>query len=261
MSAISIVNAKKSYAHLQALKGINLEIEEGEFFGLLGPNGAGKTTLISSIVGLCRFEGTIKVHGYDVKKDFIKAHALVGYAPQDVNLDRFFSIKKILKFQAGFFGIPHTKRDEIIDRLLHQFRLEEKADSPYYRLSGGMQKRVLIAKAMVGSPRVLILDEPTAGVDVEQRFELWSFLKNLNADGTTIILTTHYIDEAQELCQRIGIINQGEVKELGTTDSLIDKYCEKKVIPNHIERGTLEDVFLKVVGHKMSEAEKRSEKK
>lgn len=253
MSAISIVNAKKSYGALQALKGIHLEIKKGDFFGLLGPNGAGKTTLISSIVGLCRLsEGKIRVLGHDVEQDYLKSRRIVGYSPQEVNLDRFFSIRKILTFQAGFFGIPRSQRKQLIDRLLTQFRLEDKANQPYYRLSGGMQKRVLIAKALVGNPQILILDEPTAGVDVEQRFELWHFLRGLNRDGTTIILTTHYIDEAEELCQRVGIIHLGEIRELGTPQALIEKYCEKKIIPDHVERGTLEDVFLKVTGAKIS---------
>ncbi len=252
MSAITIVNAKKYYGTLEALKGINLQIAKGEFFGLLGPNGAGKTTLISAIVGLCRLtEGHIEVYGHHVRQDFMEARRLIGYAPQEVNLDRFFSIKKILTFQAGFFGLSKKDQKSTVEQLLAQFHLEEKASMPYYRLSGGMQKRVLVAKALVGKPKVLILDEPTAGVDVEQRFELWKYLRALNRDGTTMILTTHYIDEAEELCQRVGIIHQGEIRELGTPDMLIDKYCEKKVIPNHIARGTLEDVFLKVTGAKL----------
>ncbi len=253
MSAISIVNVKKSFGSLLALKGINLEIKEGEFFGLLGPNGAGKTTLISSIVGLCRLsEGKIGVLGHDVERQYLQSRRLVGYSPQEVNLDRFFSIRKILTFQAGFFGVRRSDRKQLIDRLLNQFRLEDKANQPYYRLSGGMQKRVLIAKALVGNPKILILDEPTAGVDVEQRLELWNFLRGLNRDGTTIILTTHYIDEAEELCQQVGIIHLGEIRELGTPAELIDRYCEKKIIPDHVERGTLEEVFLKVTGAKIN---------
>lgn len=253
MSAISIVNAKKNYGKVEALRGINLEIGKGEFFGLLGPNGAGKTTLICSIVGLCRLtEGSIKVFNYDVRKDFLAARALVGYSPQEINLDRFFPIIKILQYQSGFFGFSKTDCRHIVESLLHQFRLEDKAHQPYYKLSGGMQKRVLMAKAMVGKPKLLILDEPTAGVDVEQRYELWNYLKNLNRDGTTIILTTHYIDEAQALCQRVGIIHLGEIKELGTPKELIDQYCEKKIIPHHVERGTLEEVFLKVTGAKIN---------
>lgn len=231
MSAINIVNAKKNFASLQALGGIDLEVKKGEFFGLLGPNGAGKTTLIHSIVGLCRLsEGSISVEGLDVRRDYLKTHALVGFSPQEINLDRFFPIRKILMYQAGFFGSGRKQQKEIVEKLLHQFHLEEKSHLPYYKLSGGMQKRLLIAKAMVGNPRVLILDEPTAGVDVEQRNELWEYLRNLNRDGTTIVLTTHYIDEAEELCGRIGIIHLGKIREMGKPVELIDRYCEKRVI-------------------------------
>lgn len=304
MSAISIVNAKKKFGTLEALKGINLQVKKGEFFGLLGPNGAGKTTLIHSIVGLCHLsEGTISVFEHDVRIRPRAAHALTGFSPQDINLDRYFSIRKILIYQAGFFGLERKERQATVDKLLNQFHLTEKAHLPYYRLSGGMQKRLLIAKAMVSSPRLLILDEPTAGIDVEQRFELWNYLRRLNQDGTTILLTTHYIDEAEALCQKIGIIHLGEIREVGTPGDLINRYCEKSVILNtsrqidisklnggfqveahgneirakgrsvgeminmlhriisqdpdcqildvHVERGTLEDVFLKVTGSRM----------
>ncbi|MDO8519815.1 MAG: ABC transporter ATP-binding protein [Deltaproteobacteria bacterium] len=252
MSALSIVNAKKSFGPVAALKGINLEIPRGEFFGLLGPNGAGKTTLIRSIVGLALLDsGSISVYGNDVRKDFLKTRSLIGYSPQEVNLDRFFSIRKILLYQAGFFGAKKARQKEIVDKLLHQFRLEEKANSPYYRLSGGMQKRLLIAKAMVGLPKVLILDEPTAGVDVEQRHELWNYLRGLNKEGTTILLTTHYIDEAEELCNRISIIHLGEIREDGSPQDLMKKYCEKKTIVRH---GSLEEVFLKVTGKSLERA-------
>lgn len=231
MSAISIVNVKKNYGTLAALKGINLEIKKGEFFGLLGPNGAGKTTLIHSIVGLCKpSAGNIQVHGHDVRKDLFESHQKIGFSPQDMNLDRFFSIRQILFYQAGFYGIPRGERYARVDRLLETFQLTEKANAQYYRLSGGMQKRVLIAKALVGNPEVLILDEPTAGIDVEQRHHLWGYLKNLNANGTTIILTTHTIDEAEVLCERIGIMHLGEIREMGSPKELIKKYCEKKVI-------------------------------
>jgi ABC-2 type transport system ATP-binding protein len=228
--ALEICNAKKNYKDVHALKGINLAVKKGEFFGLLGPNGAGKTTLIQSIVGLCRLsEGHINVYGSDVVKNYMSARQVVGYAPQEVNLDRFFSIEKILQFQAGFFGASRSEQKDIVEKLLARFNLSHKAKVQYYKLSGGMQKRVLVAKAMVGKPKLLILDEPTAGVDVEQRHELWEYLRELNKDGTTIILTTHYIDEAEILCQRIGIINLGEIRELGTPQDLILKYCRPQV--------------------------------
>lgn len=253
MVALKIVNAKKNYKGLEALKGIDLEIKKGEFFGLLGPNGAGKTTLIQCIVGLCRLsDGTINVGGYDSINQASLSHALLGYSPQDINLDRFFSIRRILMYQAGFFGIPRKQRPALVDTLLKQFDLTQKASIPYYRLSGGMQKRLLIAKAMVGNPQILILDEPTAGVDVEQRHALWDYLRKLKKGGTTIILTTHYIDEAETLCDRVAIIHLGEIKELGTPRELVDRYCEKKIIPDHVERGTLEEVFLKIAGSRIN---------
>ncbi|MBI2339227.1 MAG: ABC transporter ATP-binding protein [Deltaproteobacteria bacterium] len=309
MSALSVVNAKKNYGPVQALKGISLEVGKGEFFGLLGPNGAGKTTLIQSIVGLCHLnEGSISVFGSDVRRDYLKTHAVVGFSPQDMNLDRFFPIRKILMFQAGFYGLKRREQKEIVGRLLEQFRLTEKADVPYYRLSGGMQRRLLVAKAMVGNPQLLILDEPTAGIDVEQRHELWEYLRHLNRDGTTIILTTHYIDEAEALCRRIAVIHLGEIRETGSPAELIEQYCEKRVflkiskkiplkdfsslgfdvsvnedtvigeganvggmiekflgvlakhpdcriVGLHVERGTLEDVFLKVTGARIEGAE------
>ncbi|MBI4411105.1 MAG: ABC transporter ATP-binding protein, partial [Deltaproteobacteria bacterium] len=310
MSALSIVNAKKSYGPVQALKGISLEVGKGEFFGLLGPNGAGKTTLIQSVVGLCRLnEGEVRVFGNDVRRDYLKTHAVVGFSPQDMNLDRFFPIRKILMFQTGFYGLRHTAQKKVVDRLLEQFHLTEKADVPYYRLSGGMQRRLLVAKAMVGSPRLLILDEPTAGIDVEQRHELWEYLQHLNRDGTTIILTTHYIDEAEALCRRIAVIHLGEIRETGSPADLIERYCEKRVrlttskklpprdfdslgfdvavnenmvvgeganvgeiiekflsvlaeypdcriVDLHVERGTLEDVFIKVTGTRLEVGER-----
>ncbi len=307
MSAITIVNAKKQFGALLALGGINLTVKKGEFFGLLGPNGAGKTTLIHSIVGLCKLtEGSIAVHDHDVRKNPLLAKSLIGFSPQDVNLDRFFPIKKILMYQGGFFGMNRKEQKEKADELLEQFGLTEKADSPYYRLSGGMQKRLLIAKAVMSRPQVLILDEPTAGVDVEQRHMLWAFLRNLNKDGTSIVLTTHYIDEAETLCERIGIIHKGEIREIGSPQDLITRYCPKKVrlkvsepvdpktigsypfelhVEDHsligqgndvgqmietfnnivsqnknshiidvsVDRGSLEEVFLKVTGARMAE--------
>src|SRR5690349_23774467 len=158
MVAIKIVNAKKNFGDVHALKGINLDVPAGEFFGLLGPNGAGKTTLISSIVGLCRLsEGEISVFGEIVRRDSIESKKYIGFSPQDVNLDRFFSVRKLLFYQAGFYGLPSSERKDKVDELLTRFGLMEKADQPYYRLSGGMQKRLLIAKAVIGSPKILIL--------------------------------------------------------------------------------------------------------
>lgn len=230
MATINIVNAKKKYDDLWALKGIDLILPSGEFFGLLGPNGAGKSTLINALVGLVRLsEGHIEIGPYNHTQQPQQAKKLIGFAPQEINLDRFFPIRKILMYQAGFYGVPGPQRKAIADKLLEEFGLTEKANLPYYKLSGGMQKRLLIAKALVGEPKILILDEPTAGVDVQQRHSLWAFLRKLNAQGTTILLTTHYIDEAEELCDRIGIIHKGEICELGSPQDLIKKYCSKSI--------------------------------
>lgn len=228
--ALRVQGARKAYGDVQALRGVDLDVLQGEFFGLLGPNGAGKTTLISAIVGLCRLSaGSVSVFGHDVVADYMQTRRLIGYSPQEVNLDRFFSIQKILEYQAGFFGCDRSEQKKRVGRLLEQFDLTSKSDKQYYKLSGGMQKRVLVAKALVNHPRLLILDEPTAGVDVQQRHDLWTYLRRLNTDGTTIILTTHYIDEAEELCERIGIINLGEVREIGAPRALIDTYCKTRV--------------------------------
>ena len=184
--------------------------------------------------------------------DLRKGHVLIRnwhvLAPQEMNLDRFFSIRRILLYHAGFFGIARREALRTVDELLERFHLAEKADLPYYRLSGGMQKRLLVAKAVVTRPRILILDEPTAGIDVEQRHELWNYLRHLNRDGTTVILTTHYIDEAEALCRRVGIIHLGEIREMGSPEALMKKYCEEEVIVRH---GSLEEVFLKVTGKRM----------
>lgn len=228
--ALFLNMARKSYGSVHALKGVSLSVAPGEFFGLLGPNGAGKTTLIQSVVGLARLSsGSISVFGHDVVTDHMNARRCVGYAPQDVNLDRFFSIRKILEYQAGFFGKSRQAQKETAAALLEQFNLTAKADVQYYKLSGGMQKRVLVAKALVSDPKLLILDEPTAGVDVEQRHELWEYLRTLNRNGTTIILTTHYIDEAEALCDRIAVINLGEIRETGAPKTLIERYCTPHV--------------------------------
>lgn len=230
MIALNVQNAKKTYKTVQALKGVNLEVSEGEFFGLLGPNGAGKSTLIKSIVGLCRLsKGSIRVFGKDVVDNYAEARKFVGYSPQEVNLDRFFPIRKVLQYHAGFFGYDKKFQKQETEKVLDQLSLLDKADQKYYKLSGGMQKRVLVAKALITKPKLLILDEPTAGVDVEQRHELWNILRALKASGTTIILTTHYIDEAEALCERIGVINHGEICEMGSPKGLIHKYCKTTV--------------------------------
>lgn len=228
--AIQIQALRKSYGSLAALDGVDLEIPAGQFFGLLGPNGAGKTTLISSIVGLVRpTGGAVSVFGHSVQTEPRAAKRCIGFSPQEINTDRFFNLRRTLEFQGGFHGLSRREAKSLATELLEQFGLAEKAKLQFYKLSGGMQKRLMIARALMSRPRLLILDEPTAGVDVEQRHELWSYLRNLNQNGTTILLTTHYIDEAEALCERIGIINHGRIIELGTPQELIAKYCEAEV--------------------------------
>jgi ABC-2 type transport system ATP-binding protein len=264
MEAISITNVTKVYKKVQALNGITLQIREGEFFGLLGPNGAGKTTLIKTIVGLARAtSGHIHVFGDDVKKDSVKTKAVIGFSPQEPNIDRYFTVRRTLEFQGGYFGFPRNERKQRAEELMEQFSLSDKADEEYWKLSGGMQKRVLVARSLMTYPRILILDEPTAGVDVEQRHELWSYLRGLNKDKTTIILTTHYIDEAETLCERVGIIDKGKIIEIGAPQELIRRHCERYFLVRgekqgslnglgvddlEVERGSLEQVFLKLTG-------------
>lgn len=264
MSAISIFEVTKTYKNFEALKKISLDIREGEFFGLLGPNGAGKTTLIKTLVGLARIHsGSVKIFGLDVQKERIKTKAMIGLSPQEPNIDRYFTVRRTLEFQGGYFGLSRKERRAKADELMNQFALTDKANEEYWKLSGGMQKRVLVARSLMTSPRILILDEPTAGVDVEQRHELWSYLRNLNKDGITIVLTTHYIDEAEELCERVGIIDDGRIIELGAPRDLIAKHCERffrvrgerrERLDGHgvdeieVHRGSLEEVFLKMTG-------------
>jgi len=264
MNAVSIDNVFKSYKRVDALNGVSLAVPEGEFFGLLGPNGAGKTTLIKAIVGLARLNrGTVSVFGRNVHAEPLATKAVIGLSPQEPNIDRYFTVRKTLEFQGGFFGLERKERRLRADELLERFALTDKANDEYWKLSGGMQKRVLVARSLMTSPRILILDEPTAGVDVEQRHELWTYLKGLNRSRTTIILTTHYIDEAEELCDRVGVIDKGRIIEIGTPRELIARHCERffevkgektaalggfGVDDVEVHRGSLEEVFLKLTG-------------
>jgi len=232
MNAIEIQSLRKTYdTGLEALKGINLTISEGSFFGLLGPNGAGKTTTIGILTGLVnKTSGTAKILGYDILKNYKKARKLIGLSPQEINLDVFFTIKKILEFQAGYFGVPSTIAMKRADEVLKKLGIYDKRNNTARHLSGGMKRRVQIAKALVHNPPILILDEPTAGVDIELRHMLWDYLKLLNNEGKTILLTTHYIEEAEKLCDKIAIINNGEIIKTGETKSII-----KEVSLNTIE--------------------------
>jgi ABC-2 type transport system ATP-binding protein len=220
--AIRIDRLVKRYGSFTAVDGIALDVEEGAFFGLLGPNGAGKTTTINAIVGLSSITGgTIELFGHDVVRDWRAARVTVGLAPQEYNFDRYLNIRDILIYQAGYYGFSGPAIAKRADELLERFDLSSKAKAVYMRLSGGMKRRLTLARALIHQPRLLILDEPTAGVDVELRLELWSFLRELNAAGTTIVLTTHYLEEAQELCDRLGIIEAGKLVALAPTRSLI----------------------------------------
>ena len=236
VAAVSIVDVVKHFCSLKALAGVSLDIEQGEFFGLLGPNGAGKTTLISSLAGLVRPDsGAISVLGHDVIRDFREARRLLGVVPQELVFDPFFNVRETLRIQSGYFGI--RKNDDWIDEILENLDLTSKADVNMRRLSGGMKRRVLVAQALVHRPPVIVLDEPTAGVDVELRQGLWQFIRRLNGEGHTIILTTHYLEEAEALCNRIALMKQGKVVALDTTASLMAAY----------PGASLEEVFVRTL--------------
>jgi ABC-2 type transport system ATP-binding protein len=235
-AAVSIVDVVKHFGSLQALAGVSLEIGEGEFFGLLGPNGAGKTTLISTLAGLVRPDsGTLKVMGFDVIVDFREARRRLGVVPQELVFDPFFNVRETLRIQSGYFGI--RKNDDWIDEILANLDLTGKAETNMRRLSGGMKRRVLVAQALVHKPPVIVLDEPTAGVDVELRQGLWQFVRRLNAEGHTIILTTHYLEEAEAMCNRIALMKQGRVVALDTTANLMAEH----------PGASLEEVFMRTM--------------
>ena len=223
------IYSKKSSNEIKALYNLNLEVKEGEIFGLLGPNGAGKTTFLNILAGtVIKNSGSVNVWGYDLDKNPRQVRSSIGIVPQEVNLDPFFSPKKLLELQAGLYGIP--KKDRITDTILKLVSLEKQANSYARSLSGGMKRRLLIAKAMVHRPPILVLDEPTAGVDVQLRKNLWSNVKSLNKQGVTIILTTHLMYEAEEMCDRIAILNKGNLVTLDTTENLLDRIKTKKII-------------------------------
>lgn len=232
--ALAVENLTKVYSspktkkHNKALNELSFEVRQGEVFGLLGPNGAGKTTFLSILGGtVIKTSGKVNVWGFDLDQNPRQVRASVGIVPQEVNLDAFFSPKKLLELQAGLYGV--SKNERITDLILKMVSLENKADAYSRSLSGGMKRRLLIAKAMVHQPPILILDEPTAGVDVELRNNLWGNVKKLNKEGVTIILTTHYLLEAQEMCDRIAIINKGNLVALDTTENLLKRIKTKKI--------------------------------
>ena len=229
VNQLTKIYAKNSTNSVVALNELNLEVKEGEIFGLLGPNGAGKTTFINILSGtVIKTKGNVNVWGFDIDKNPRQVRASIGIVPQEVNLDAFFSPKKLLELQAGLYGVP--KKNRITDEILKMVSLEKQANSYSRSLSGGMKRRLLIAKAMVHQPPILVLDEPTAGVDVELRQNLWENVKNLNKQGVTIILTTHYLFEAQEMCDRIAILNKGDLVAHDTTKNLLNRIKTKKII-------------------------------
>jgi ABC-2 type transport system ATP-binding protein len=224
MPAISFQSVSKTYASprgpFQALDGVGFDIEEGEFFGLLGPNGAGKTTLISVLAGLVRAtSGRVLVRGHDVQREYALARRQLGVVPQELVFDPFFTVREALRIQSGYFGVRDN--DAWIDELLHSLGLADKAGSNMRQLSGGMKRRVLVAQALVHRPPVIVLDEPTAGVDVELRQTLWQFIARLNREGHTVLLTTHYLEEAEALCSRIAMLKAGRVVALERTSDLL----------------------------------------
>jgi ABC-2 type transport system ATP-binding protein len=227
--AILFNNVKKNFGKLEALKGIDLTIEEGEFFALLGPNGAGKSTLINILAGLAKpSSGSIKVMGYDVIQDYQNARRSLGIVPQELVFDPFFNVREMLRFQAGYFG-KGRENDDWIDEVIEGLDLQDKANTNMRMLSGGMKRRALIAQALVHKPPVIVLDEPTAGVDVELRKKLWQFIKKLNQKGHTIVLTTHYLEEAETLCSRVAMMDQGKIVALDSTKNLLKRFSAKNL--------------------------------
>ncbi len=225
MKALSITQLKKTYNNgFEALKGVDLEVENGDFFALLGPNGAGKSTLIGIISSLVtKSSGTVSVFGHDLDKDNERAKSCIGLVPQEINFNQFETVKNVVLNQAGFYGIPRKQALERTEQCLRQMDLWEKRDTVSRRLSGGMKRRLMIARAMVHAPRLLILDEPTAGVDIEIRRAMWKMMRDVNQQGTTIILTTHYLEEAESLCRHIAIINGGQIIERSEMNNLLSR--------------------------------------
>jgi ABC-2 type transport system ATP-binding protein len=228
MSAVQCVQISKRYGKVQALDTVDLQVETGEFFGLLGPNGAGKTTLISILAGLVRPDGGgARIMGHDVVADYRQARRMLGVVPQELVFDPFFTVRETLRIQSGYFGL--RRNDDWIDEVIAHLGLTPKADANMRSLSGGMKRRVLVAQALVHKPPVIVLDEPTAGVDVELRQSLWEFIRRLNTDGHTVILTTHYLEEAEALCGRIAMLKQGRIVALDSTRNLLRGFAGLRV--------------------------------
>jgi ABC-2 type transport system ATP-binding protein len=242
VNALHIEGLVKRYpTGTEALRCVDLEIAEGEFFGLLGPNGAGKSTLIHCATGLAQpTAGSIEIFGHDAIDDYTDARIAVGLAPQELNLDWFLTLEETLDYHGGYFGMPKKERKERAAELLDTFSLYEKRNDRTRTLSGGMKRRLVLARALMHRPRLLILDEPTAGVDVELRLELWHYVQRINEEGTTILLTTHYLEEADQLCDKIAFINDGDIVATGSSAELAARYGV----------ASLEDAYLELVGRK-----------
>jgi len=239
--ALKIEKLRKTYSNgLLALDGISLEVQAGRFFGLLGPNGAGKTTLINSVVSLARPDsGRVEVFGWDAHREFREARRMIGVSPQEMNLDKFLTVEEVLLYHAGYYGVEKRKARERTEELLERFGLVGKRKDRVNTLSGGMKRRVMFARALIHDPEILFLDEPTAGVDIELRYSLWEYIRELNRGGLTILLTTHYLEEAEELCEEIALINDGKIAAQDTSAGLKARYDARSV----------EEVYLKVMGH------------
>ncbi|MGH8661922.1 MAG: ATP-binding cassette domain-containing protein [Burkholderiales bacterium] len=235
--AIQVEQVSKNYGEIRALDGISLTVGQGEFFGLLGPNGAGKTTLINILAGLVRASsGSARVLGHDVVADYRAARRALGVVPQELVFDPFFTVREALEFQSGYFGLRDNRG--WIEEVMHNLDLSDRASTNMRALSGGMKRRVLVAQALVHKPPVIVLDEPTAGVDVELRQALWQFIRRLNRDGHTVVLTTHYLEEAEALCARIAMLKQGRIVALDTTQNLLRLhsgcYLELRLQPDRL---------------------------
>ncbi|HEY1727053.1 MAG TPA: ABC transporter ATP-binding protein [Candidatus Baltobacteraceae bacterium] len=242
-NAIEIDGLVKRYGDFTAVDGVSLAVEEGDFFGFLGPNGAGKTTTINAVVGLATFQaGSIRIFGHDITREWREARPLIGVAPQEFNFDRYLSIRDVLLYQAGYYGLQGVTIERRADALLERFGLSDKANQVFTRLSGGQKRRLTLARAMIHEPRLIILDEPTAGVDVELRLELWDLVRDLNRAGTTIFLTTHYLEEAEALCKNIAIIEGGHIIARESTAKLIGDR-------------SLQDVFLGLISQERAGAQ------
>jgi len=238
--ALSVRDLVKRYpTGMEALKGVSIEIGAGEFFGLLGPNGAGKSTMIHCITGLARpTSGTVEIFGHDAVNNYREAREAVALAPQEINLDMFLTLEETLDLHGGYFGMSKADRRERTAELLEAFSLTSKRNERTRTLSGGMKRRLTLARALMHRPRLLILDEPTAGVDIELRLELWQYIEKINSEGTSVMLTTHYLEEAERLCDHIAFINHGEIAAHGSIPELTERY----------DVGSLEDAYLALVG-------------